>query len=357
MTGVKKDGTMFDSLDEPMHIGITGQTEEGVKEAGTFLRKLIKDQVEDPDGPRMVALRAAHMHDLAVLNGTVREIDLKCLNCGREGHKTWQCPDNVNVTSSTICGSCGGVGHVTRDCKGVRPGAVWNKSAGGAELDSEYSAFLSDLGCGAPKEDTKVADVPYTPPMGDLSQSLLGKRPAPKLMLTNGSGAPGAASKAVRQNSAGVEPSQMVGKSIFGGKLTHINSGFAKQMGLEPQRQSEVQKNEAKSVPTHWQAELHDKRLIEKRERLMLELEHAKLMAKMQKKRDDKSLTQSLTPPPPPCTRTLNIDGPPPPPPGAKLRLGPDPTVLPYENNPAPGPGYTWNGICWERDVPPEHLE
>jgi hypothetical protein len=47
----------------------------------------------------MVALRAAHMHELAVLNGTLRDIDMKCLNCGREGHKTWQCPESENVTA------------------------------------------------------------------------------------------------------------------------------------------------------------------------------------------------------------------------------------------------------------------
>ena len=35
--------------------------------------------------------------------------------------------------------------------QGVRPGAVWNQSAGGEELDSEYSAFLDDMGGGAPK--------------------------------------------------------------------------------------------------------------------------------------------------------------------------------------------------------------
>jgi len=359
MTGLKKDGTMFDSLDEPMHITIQGQTEAGTKEAGDFLRKLVKDQVEDPDGPRMVALRAQHMHDLAVLNGTLKEIDLKCLNCGRDGHKTWQCPDNANVTSSTICGSCGGVGHVTRDCKGVRPGAVWNKSAGGAELDDEYEAFLNDMGCGAPKK-AKVEDKPYVPPMGDAATRMLGKTPTPKLMLTNGSSAPGAASKAARKASAGVDPTTLVGKSIFGGKLTHINSGFAKQMGLEKERESDEMKAEAKLVPTQWQAELKDKQLAEKRERLMLELQHAKLMAKMQKNREAKALNIGGTPPPPPGAKAglaLNIDGPPPPPPGAKLRLGPDPDIPAYENNPAPGPGYTWNGVCWERDVPPEEME
>ena len=47
----------------------------------------------------MVALRASHMHELAMLNGTLRDIDMKCLNCGREGHKTWQCPESENVTA------------------------------------------------------------------------------------------------------------------------------------------------------------------------------------------------------------------------------------------------------------------
>ncbi len=50
----------------------------------------------------MVALRAAHMHELAVLNGTLRDIDMKCLNCGREGHKSWQCPESENVTARSV---------------------------------------------------------------------------------------------------------------------------------------------------------------------------------------------------------------------------------------------------------------
>ena len=75
----------------------------------------------------MVALRASHMHELAVLNGTLKDIDMKCLNCGREGHKTWQCPESENVTASIICSACGGVGHITKDCKARRPGELFNQ--------------------------------------------------------------------------------------------------------------------------------------------------------------------------------------------------------------------------------------
>ena len=32
-----------------------------------------------------------------------------------------------------------------------RPGQVWNEKAGGAEFDSEFEAFMNDMGGGAPK--------------------------------------------------------------------------------------------------------------------------------------------------------------------------------------------------------------
>ena len=132
---------------------------------------------------------------------------MKCLNCGRSGHKTWQCPESDNVTASIICTACGGVGHIVKDCKARRPGEVFNQSSGGAELDGEYTgdddntyndddinmitispAFLEDLG--VKKKDMALKeDKPYVPPMGDLSKILGKPKPstaAGRLMLTNG---------------------------------------------------------------------------------------------------------------------------------------------------------------------------
>ena len=74
-------------------------------------------QVYNPDSEQAVALRAQHMHELAVLNGTLKEVDMKCLNCGRLGHKTWQCDERPNFTSAVICSSCGGVGHLSKTKK------------------------------------------------------------------------------------------------------------------------------------------------------------------------------------------------------------------------------------------------
>jgi len=426
MVAIDNKGRAFEGLDESLHCDISGKSAAGVKEAGAFLRKLIKEQVEDPDGPRMVALRAAHMHDLQVLNGTLKENMLKCLNCGGEGHKTWECPDSANVTSSTICGACGGIGHVTRDCMGKRPGQMWNQSTGGKEMDSEYDSFLKDMGWGPKK--AKTEEGPYVPPMGDPGLRGLGGSQGPKLMITHGKFAPGQALKEARYKTArvaiGIAPNSIVGrayeapKSIFGGKLHHFNSGYAKQMGLETDKDREKElrhDEEGRYVPTEWQAELQDKKLEEKRERLMMELEHAKLLAKMQKNKEKKAPCGAMgTPPPPPgmvaaapkkapdetrwagstmdqlqkeCRQKglqpagnravllgklkadrdekakmeanarphgLNVDGPPPPPPGAKLRLGPDPnTPIP----PSPGPGFSWNGVCWERPVATDEVD
>ena len=200
MTGLRKDGTKWDHMDEPMHVTISGKTGKGVKEASDYLRKLIKMQVEEPNSERMVAFRAANLHELAVLNGTLKDFQLKCLNCGGEGHKTWECPDQLNITSSIICSAYGGVGHVTSDCRARRPGEVFNRSAGGAELDDEYNSFLKDMDSDCKKARIDNPDKPYVPPMGDASsragQAL--SRPTPRLMLTHGSAAPGASIKAAK---------------------------------------------------------------------------------------------------------------------------------------------------------------
>ena len=53
----------------------------------------------------------AHIHELKVLNGTVRDNETKCLRCDVVGHPTWQCLEKDNVTASIICS---GVGHIGR---------------------------------------------------------------------------------------------------------------------------------------------------------------------------------------------------------------------------------------------------
>ena len=93
---------------------------------------------------------------------------------------------------------------------------------------------------------------------------------------------------------------------------THSLAGLARQAELDKERREEAKKHEDKLVPTEWQAELQDKRLVgpqkspgqkliillsdsqeEKRERLMMELEHAKLIAKIAKKKEERAIQAS----------------------------------------------------------------
>ena len=91
-----------------------GSTAEDVQKAAKKIQSIVDMQIYNPDCEQAVALRAKHMHELAVLNGTVKEVDMKCLNCGRFGHKSWQCDERPNFTSAVICTSCGGVGHLSK---------------------------------------------------------------------------------------------------------------------------------------------------------------------------------------------------------------------------------------------------
>lgn len=114
MTGITKDGRKVDGLDEPLHALITAATAEDVQKGVKKVREIVEMQIYNPDCEQAVALRSKHMHELALLNGTLKEVDMKCLNCGRYGHKTWQCDERPNFTSAVICSACGGVGHLSK---------------------------------------------------------------------------------------------------------------------------------------------------------------------------------------------------------------------------------------------------
>jgi len=113
MTGITKDGRKVEALDEPLHAFISGSTAEDVQKGVKEVQEIIEMYIYRPDSEKAVALRAKHMHELSVLNGTMKGIDLKCLNCGRSGHKSWECDESKIFTASVICSACGGVGHVS----------------------------------------------------------------------------------------------------------------------------------------------------------------------------------------------------------------------------------------------------
>jgi splicing factor 1 len=116
--------------------------------------------VEVPEGQN--DLRRNQLRELALLNGTLRENDgPRCTNCGASDHKSWLCPDKPNVTNNIVCSSCGGAGHIARDCRSKRPGmggpaaSGMNPAGDKAKIDEEYMSLMAELGEGPPPDRSK----------------------------------------------------------------------------------------------------------------------------------------------------------------------------------------------------------
>jgi len=103
---------------EPLHALVTGTTEEQVKIAVDRIKEIVRQAIEVPENQNN--LRKTQLRQLAMLNGTLRENDSRCNNCGSAIHKSWQCPERPNITNRISCSNCGGIGHLLRDCKEPR---------------------------------------------------------------------------------------------------------------------------------------------------------------------------------------------------------------------------------------------
>ncbi|KAG6448189.1 hypothetical protein O3G_MSEX005356 [Manduca sexta] len=139
----RKDGQPLPGEDEPLHAYITATNADCVKKAVEKIKEVIRQGVEVPEGQN--DLRRMQLRELAQLNGTLRENDaVRCANCSATDHKTWLCPDKPNVTGSIVCSSCGGAGHIARDCRARRPGHA--RPADKAKIDEEYMSLMAELG-------------------------------------------------------------------------------------------------------------------------------------------------------------------------------------------------------------------
>lgn len=101
----RKDGAPMMSEDDPLHALVTGTNQEQVDKAVSMIREIVRQGVEVPEDQN--DLRRTQLRTLAMYNGTLRE---------SASLKTWQNTTN-NITNSIICTTCGGAGHLSRDCK------------------------------------------------------------------------------------------------------------------------------------------------------------------------------------------------------------------------------------------------
>lgn len=158
----RKDGQPLPGEDEPLHAFITAANPECVKKAVEKINEVIKQGIDVPEGHN--DLRRMQLRELAQLNGTLRETDgPRCTNCGSTEHKSWLCPDKPNVTNNIMCTSCGGAGHIAKDCKGKRPGQGGPPPCNSqAKIDEEYLSLMAELGEGPPMKTKDDAPPPQS---------------------------------------------------------------------------------------------------------------------------------------------------------------------------------------------------
>lgn len=154
----RTDGVPGQGEDEPLHALVAGTTSEQVRIAVDRIKEVVRQGIELPENQNN--LRRTQLRKLAELNGTLRENDSRCNNCGSSAHKSWQCPERPNITNRINCTNCGGVGHLLRDCKEPRrsllnpertfeggsssPPATEHDSSG--NIDEDYKRFMAELG-------------------------------------------------------------------------------------------------------------------------------------------------------------------------------------------------------------------
>ncbi|KAI6088197.1 eukaryotic type KH-domain (KH-domain type I) [Hypoxylon rubiginosum] len=95
-----------DDHQEPLHCLITADTQEGVEKAKELVHAVIENAITTPeyDNNR----KRQQLRDLAVANGTLRDDE----GVGRGTNTSHGMP----AASAIGCQSCGGVGHIARDC-------------------------------------------------------------------------------------------------------------------------------------------------------------------------------------------------------------------------------------------------
>jgi splicing factor 1 len=175
----RRDGKPLEGEDEPLHVLITGESQESVDTAANMIEDMLIVIDDDKNIHKQQQLR-----ELALLNGTLLE-DEYCPLCAEKGHRAFECPTRFSTksSSSTIrikCLYCGETSHASRDCK-QKEGAK-NEQTDHKDLDSDYLAFMNELD-GRPADAAEAV----APPTRSLVTTIINGKPvveAPPLCQT-----------------------------------------------------------------------------------------------------------------------------------------------------------------------------
>lgn len=154
----RSDAAHASNQEEDLHCLIMADTEEKVNKAKKLIHNVIETAASIPEGQN--ELKRNQLRELAALNGTLRDDENQaCQNCGKIGHRKYDCPERQNFTASIICRVCGNAGHMARDCPDRQRGASWrNNDSGprpagqigaGDAVDREMEQLMQELGGGA----------------------------------------------------------------------------------------------------------------------------------------------------------------------------------------------------------------
>lgn len=163
----RRDGKPLEGEDEPLHVLITGESQESVDVAAKMIEEMLVVIDDDKNIHKQQQLR-----ELALLNGTLLE-DQYCPLCAEKGHRAFECPTRFSTKSSAVkikCLYCGETSHASRDCK-QKDGAK-NEQNEQKDLDSDYLAFMNEL-------DGKPADAAeaISPPTRSLVTTIINGKP------------------------------------------------------------------------------------------------------------------------------------------------------------------------------------
>lgn len=149
-------GSRSHDEEDELHCMITGETQDKVDACAKLINRVIATAASTPDEQN--EHKRHQLRELAMLNGTLRDDENQpCQNCGKLGHRKWDCPEQKNFTANVVCRNCGNMGHMARDCIAHR-----DKGPGGGpkttpQFDSEYSALMAELGEGPPPSAVDAA--------------------------------------------------------------------------------------------------------------------------------------------------------------------------------------------------------
>ncbi|OBS28176.1 hypothetical protein FPOA_02117 [Fusarium poae] len=154
----RSDAAHASNQEEDLHCLIMADTEDKVNKAKKLIHNVIETAASIPEGQN--ELKRNQLRELAALNGTLRDDENQaCQNCGKIGHRKYDCPEKQNYTASIICRVCGNAGHMARDCPDRQRGASWRNSDGAARpagridsgdaVDREYEQLMQELGGGS----------------------------------------------------------------------------------------------------------------------------------------------------------------------------------------------------------------